>query len=173
MPASPSPVPSDPSQLSHCHTCHVTHDPSQPIVPVAAHSTHPGLVRPFAGTCNHPPNILPLHLQFVHDMRPSIHNARPWSTQILRRYMHLSYIPIPYIRPVLCKCSFRLNINSASTLRLPISLTPIKLALAPRILVHTSISGLRTPLGLWALLQTLSCTLSSILSPFRATPVNP
>ena len=97
--------------------------------PVAAHSTHPGLVRPFVGTHNHLPNILPLHPQSVHDACPSIHNARPRSTQILRRYMHLSSIPIPYIRPVLCKCSFRLNINSASTLRLPISLTPINLHL--------------------------------------------
>ena len=82
--------------------------------PVAAHSTHPGLVRPFAGTRNHPPNILPLHLQSVHDTCPSVHNAQPQSTQILHRYMHLSSIPIPYIRPALCKCSFRLNIDSAS-----------------------------------------------------------
>ena len=97
--------------------------------PVTAHSTHPGLVRPFVGTHNHLPNILPLHPQSVHDMRPSVHNAWPQSTQILRRYMHLSSIPIPYIRPVLCKCSFRLNIDSASTLRLLISLTPVNLHL--------------------------------------------
>ena len=97
--------------------------------PIAAHSTHPGLVQPFAGTRNHPPNILPLHPQSVHDVCPSVHNARPRSTQILRRYMHLSSIPIPHIRPALCKCSFRLNIDSALTLQLPISLTPISLPL--------------------------------------------
>ena len=143
--------------------------------PVTARSTHPGLVRPFMGTHNHPPNIPPLHPQSMHDVCPSIHNTQPWSTQILRRYMHLSSIPIPYIRPALCKCSFGLNIDSAQLRNnsYPLAHQPCKLAPALRTLAQTSVSGLWTPSKLWALSWTLSCTLSSIPSPFRATPVNP
>ena len=63
----------------------------------------------------------------------------------------------------------RFCLNSAT----PYLIDSHKLALAPRILAHTSVSGLRTPSGLWALSRTLSCTLSSIPSPFQATPVNP
>ena len=38
--------------LSHM-SCHTR--------PITAHSHPPGLIWPFVGTCNHPPNILPLH----------------------------------------------------------------------------------------------------------------
>ena len=143
--------------------------------PVADHSTHPGLVRPFAGTRTHPPNILPLHLQSVHDAHPSVHNAWPRSTQILCRYMHLSSIPIPYIRPALCKCSFRLNIDSASTLQLPISLTPVNLHLLREPLrIHPS----RAFGPLWGCGPSRGhcpavCTLSSTPSLFWATLANP
>ena len=98
--------------------------PSQPVAPIRASHDH---------------LWAPAVRDSVHDACPSIHNARPWSTQILCRYMHLSSIPIPYIRPALCKCSFRLNIDSALTLRLPISLTPISLpSLRESLRIHPS-----------------------------------
>ena len=55
----------------------------------------------------------------------------------------------------------------------PYLINPHELALTPRILAYTSVSGLWTPLGLWALSLTLTYTLSSIPSLFWAAPVNP
>ena len=52
--------------------------------------------------------------------------------------MHLSSIPIPYIRPALYNCSFRLNINFATTLTLSL-ISPVNLRLPCKSLrIHPS-----------------------------------